>query len=98
MKKIGLAFDVVVGTIFNLIDVLIFEFLLHRTARVIVPLISFGRIEVEDIYAANTGFNWLGLKHRDDGRYLLNSTMSMVAAAIFWLLCLVVFFAFTRGF
>lgn len=98
MKKIGLAFDVIVGTIFNLIDVLIFEFLLHRTARVIVPLISFGRIEVENIYAANTGFNWLGLKRGNDGRYLLNSTMSMVAAAIFWLLCLIVVLAFTRGF
>ncbi|WP_141690284.1 MULTISPECIES: hypothetical protein [unclassified Ensifer] len=98
MKKIALAFDVVVGTIFNLIDLLIFEFLLHRTARVIVPLVSFGKIEVEDIHAVPTGFNWLGLKRRDDGRYVLNSTMSMLAAAIFWLLCLVVYFAFTRDF
>ncbi|MOA65008.1 hypothetical protein D3C78_1912430 [compost metagenome] len=44
----------------DILDIIVVGFLLHRVARVLVPLLSFGRIKVEDLYAAGTGFNWLG--------------------------------------
>ncbi|MBP1882395.1 hypothetical protein [Sinorhizobium mexicanum] len=97
MKKIGFAFDAVVGLILNILDLLIFEFLLHRTARIVVPLVSFGRVKVEEIYTDDIAFNWLGFKRLPSGPFLLSSTMSKFAGALFWLLCLVAYLSFTRG-
>ncbi|MCA1440327.1 hypothetical protein I6F07_08900 [Ensifer sp. IC4062] len=97
MRKIFLAFDVILSSVLGILDLLIFDFFLHRTARIIVPLVSFGRFEVEKIYSADIDFNWLGLKRLPSGRFLLNSTMSMFAGAVFWLLCLVAYLAFMRG-
>ena len=51
MKKMAVALDVAVCFILNILDLLIFDFLLHRTARIVVPLFSFGVVEVEAIYA-----------------------------------------------
>jgi hypothetical protein len=98
MKKVGVALDAIAGIVLNILDIIVLGFLLHRVARLIVPLFSFGRVQVEDIYASGTGFNWLGLKRQEDGRLLLNSDMSMVAAALFWVLCLIAYLAVTRGF
>lgn len=97
MKKIGLAFDAVVGVILNVIDLLVIEFFLHRTARIVVPLLSFGRIKVEEIYTDDIAFNWLGLKRLPSGRFLLSSLMSKLAGTLFWLLCLAAYLVFTRG-
>lgn len=97
MKKIAFAFDVVLGVLFNVVDLLVFEFFLHRTARVVVPLASLGKVHVQAIHANDRAFNWLGLKRLPSGRFLLSSPMSMLAAAIFWFLCLIVFFVLTRG-
>lgn len=96
MKKMAVALDVAVCFILNIIDLLIFDFLLHRTARIVVPLFSFGVVEVEAIYADINGFNWLGFKRLPCGRLLLNSTMSMLAGAVFWLLCLLAYLSVTR--
>ncbi|WP_429172425.1 hypothetical protein [Ensifer sp. LBL] len=63
----------------------------------IVPLFSFGRVQVENIYASGTGFNWLGLKRQENGSYLLSSGMGTLLAALFWGLCLIAYFAVTRG-
>ncbi|HEV7321569.1 MAG TPA: hypothetical protein VGO04_23440 [Ensifer sp.] len=98
MKKVRVALDAVVGIVLNILDIIVLGFLLHRVARLIVPLFSFGRVQVEDVYASGSDFNWLGLKREQDGRLLLNSDMSMVAAALFWVLCLIAYLAVTRGF
>ena len=92
MKKIGLALEAVAGVVLNILDLLIFEFVLHRTARVVVPLASFGKLQVQEIYADETAFNWLGLKRLSSGRFLLNSTMSKLAGAVFWFVCLAIIF------
>ncbi|HXV31059.1 MAG TPA: hypothetical protein VD840_12075 [Sinorhizobium sp.] len=97
MKKIGVAFAAILSAMFGILDLLLFELLLHRTARVVVPLVSFGKLEVEEIYTDDITFNWLGLKRLPSGRFLLSSTMSMLASAIFWMLCLIAYLAFTRG-
>ncbi len=96
MKKIGFALDLVASFICNMIDFLVFEFLLHRTARIVVPLFSFGTVKVEEIYTDIDGFNWLGFKRLPSGHLLLNSTMSMLAGAVFWLLCLIAHLSLTR--
>lgn len=98
MKKVGAALDAIAGIVLDILDIIVVGFLLHRVARVLVPLFSFGKIQVEDLYAAGTGFNWLGLKHQEDGRYLLSSGMSTLFAALFWVLCLVAYLTITHGF
>lgn len=97
MKKVGVALDAIAGIVLDILDIIV-GFLLHRVARVLVPLFSFGRIKVEDLYAAGTGFNWLGLKRQENGSYLLSSGMGTLLAALFWVLCLIAYFAVTRGF
>jgi hypothetical protein len=97
MKKIGLAFDAAAGVVLNILDLLIFELFLHRTARVVVPLLSIGRIQVQEIYTDDIAFNWLGLKRLPSGRFLLSSSMSNLAGAVFWFLCLAIFLLVTRG-
>jgi hypothetical protein len=81
----------------GILDLLVFELLLHRTARIVVPLLSFGKVEVEEIYTSDIAFNWRGLKRLPSGRFLLSSTMSMLASAIFWMLCLIAYLVVTRG-
>ncbi len=97
MKKVGVALDAIAGIVLDILDIIV-GFLLHRVARVLVPLLSFGRIKVEDLYATGTGFNWQGLKHQENGGYLLSSGMSTFLAALFWVLCLIAYLAATRGF
>lgn len=98
MKKVGVALDAIAGIVLDILDIIVVGFLLHRVARVLVPLLSFGRIKVEDLYATGTGFNWQGLKHQENGGYLLSSGMSTFLAALFWVLCLIAYLAATRGF
>ena len=98
MKKVGVALDAIAGIVLDILDIIVVGFLLHRVARLIVPLFSFGRVQVEDIYASGTGFNWLGLKRQENGSYLLSSGMGTLLAALFWVLCLIAYFAVTRGF
>lgn len=93
MKKVGLAFDAGAGVVLNIFDLLIFEFFLHRTARMVVPLASLGKLQ---IYADDTGFSWLGLKRLQSGSFLLSSSMSKFASTVFWFLCLALFILGTR--
>lgn len=96
MKKVGLAFDAVAGVVLNIVDLLIFEFFLHRTARMVVPLASLGKLQARKIYADDTGFSWLGLKRLQSGSFLLSSSMSKFASTVFWFLCLALFILGTR--
>ncbi|WP_026621298.1 hypothetical protein M728_001867 [Ensifer sp. WSM1721] len=96
MKKMGLAFDAVAGVVLNILDLLIFELFLHRTARVVVPLLSLGKIQVQEIYAEDIAFNWLGLKRMPSDHLLLSSSMSKLAGVVFWFLCLAIFLLGTR--
>ncbi len=98
MKKVGVALDAIAGIVLDILDIIVVGFLLHRVARVLVPFLSFGRIKVEDLYAAGTGFNWLGLKRQENGSYLLSSGLGTLLAALFWVLCLIAYLAVTRGF
>lgn len=97
-RKKLFALDVAFSAITNLFELLVVEFFLHGTARIIVPLLSFGRIVVGDFYLEEFGFNWFGLKRREDGRYQMSSDASKVAAVVFWVLCLAAYALYARGF
>lgn len=62
-----------------------------------MPLLSFGKVVVDNFYIEDSGFNWVGLKRREDGRYLMNSDVSKLAAVVFWVLCALAYVSFTRG-
>jgi hypothetical protein len=97
-ERIGsLTFDTAFWLALDNIGLLVFEFFLYGTARVVVPLLSFGRLVVDDFYLEDKGFNWFGLKRREDGRYLVNSDISKLAAVVFWVLCALAYVVFTRG-
>ncbi|HXV31058.1 MAG TPA: hypothetical protein VD840_12070 [Sinorhizobium sp.] len=95
-KKSLFTFDVVFSVITNLTSALVFEFFLYGTARLVMPLLSFGKVVVDDFYLEQSGFNWIGLKRRDNGRYLMNSDVSKLFAVIFWMLCLAAFVVISR--
>lgn len=52
---------------------MIFDFILeivgYTTARLALPLITFGKVRVETISSSVTGFGWLGFKQTTDGSY-----------------------------
>ncbi|WOS64674.1 hypothetical protein [Sinorhizobium fredii] len=56
-----------------------------------------GKFVVDDFYLEDKGFNWIGLKRREDGRYLMNSDVSKLAAVVFWVLCALAYVVFARG-
>lgn len=63
----------------------------YWTARLIVPLASFGRIEVQTMSSNERGFNSFGLKRKANGKYLLQDTAAGWIGCGFWLLALVVY-------
>lgn len=77
---------------------LLAEFLLYGTARLLVRLLSFGRLAVENFYDNQSGFNWFGLKRGADGRLWMSAGMAKIIAVCFWVLCLAVVGVTVRGF
>ncbi|MXN64717.1 hypothetical protein GR183_07350 [Stappia sp. GBMRC 2046] len=65
----------------------------YWTARLIVPMASFGRIQVQTMSSNERGFNTLGLKRRPGGTFLLQDTVAGWVGCGFWLLALAVYLA-----
>jgi hypothetical protein len=70
-------------------DVLIF-IIGYTTARVLLPLLSFGKIHVQPFKSKSTGFNALGCRFEENGRIEVES---MVAVGIGFLACFIIFLA-----
>lgn len=75
-------------------DVFIVDFILeavgYTTARIIVPLISFGNVRVQALSSHETGFNWLGFKGIASGGFLYQTTMAGSIGLLPWALLLFV--------
>lgn len=75
----------------------VFDFLLeaigYSTARILLPIISFGYLAVEPVLSKETGYNWLGFKSSKDSKYLCEATMAGWLGLIPWVVLLVVIFA-----
>ncbi|TIX89744.1 hypothetical protein BSK43_024785 [Rhizobium sp. P44RR-XXIV] len=68
----------------------ILEVLGYTTARIIVPLISFGNVRVQALSSHETGFNCLGFKRMASGGFLCQATMAGSVGLLPWAVLLLV--------
>lgn len=64
----------------------ILEVIGYTTARIALPVITFGKVRVETISSSEPGFGWLGLKRGSDGVYLCQAPMAGWIGLIPWVL------------
>ncbi|WEX75156.1 hypothetical protein PYH37_000521 [Sinorhizobium numidicum] len=64
----------------------ILEVIGYTTARLILPLITRGKVRVEPASSTETGFNWLGFKRVSDGALLCHAPMEGWFGLIPWVL------------
>ena len=67
---------------------LIWQIMGYATARLLLPTLSFGGIEVQRIRSREYGFNLLGFRRRADGGILVNPTMASVLGLLIWVFML----------
>ena len=69
---------------------IIIDFLLevigYTTARLVLPLVTFGKVRVQSASSADTGFNWLGFKRLPDRSLICQSPMAGWIGLIPWVL------------
>ncbi|WP_455873403.1 hypothetical protein [Rhizobium yanglingense] len=58
----------------------------YTTARLTLPLVTFGKVQVEPISSTETGFNWWGFKRTTDGVLLCQAPMAGWLGLIPWVL------------
>lgn len=61
----------------------------YTTARVLLPILSFGKLRVQRIRSDEWGFNWLGFRREPDGSFLVGSSMAGWLGLFLWLAVLV---------
>lgn len=69
---------------------LILEMIGYTTARIVLPLVSFGNVHVERLSSTETGFNWFGFKRVPDGALLCQASMAGWIGLIPWILAVTV--------
>ncbi|TDW35023.1 hypothetical protein EV128_103305 [Rhizobium azibense] len=60
----------------------------YTTARITLPLITFGKVQVEPISSTETGFNWWGFKRMSGGAMLCQAPMAAWIGLIPWVLAI----------
>jgi len=70
------------------LDILL-DWIGYRTARYLLPAVSFGRARADDLTSSRSGFNWLGLQRDVSGGLLFSATMASWIGVLFWALLLV---------
>lgn len=58
-----------------IIDVIL-EAIGHTTARIALPIVTFGKVRVETPSSSETGFGWFGFKRGSGGSYLCRAPMA----------------------
>lgn len=71
----------------------ILEVIGYTTARLVLPLITLGKVRVQSISSTETGFNWLGFKRVPDGSLICQAPMAGWIGLIPWVLVVVVLIA-----
>ncbi|THV19760.1 hypothetical protein [Peteryoungia ipomoeae] len=64
----------------------IFEVIGYTTAKLVLPLITFGKVRVQSISSTERGFNWLGFKRATDGSLICQAPMAGWIGLVPWLL------------
>jgi hypothetical protein len=71
----------------------ILEIIGYTTARVLLPIITFGSVQVERVSSKETGFNWAGFKRNESGGFMLQAPMAGWIGLIPWTALFVALFA-----
>nr|WP_321981214.1 hypothetical protein [uncultured Cohaesibacter sp.] len=75
----------------------VFDFLLeaigYSTARVVLPIISFGYLSVEPVSSKEKVYNWLGFKSSNNSKYLCEATMAGWLGLVPWVVLMILIFA-----
>ncbi|MDR6587625.1 hypothetical protein [Agrobacterium tumefaciens] len=69
---------------------IIFEVIGYTTARLVLPIITLGKVRVEPITSAERGFNWLGFKRNRDGSLICQAPMAGLIGLLLWTLVLMI--------
>ncbi|MEZ2130607.1 MULTISPECIES: hypothetical protein [unclassified Sinorhizobium] len=69
---------------------LILEMIGYTTARIVLPLVTFGKMRVERISSTEVGFSWFGFKRAPDGALLCQVSMAGWIGLIPWILAVAV--------
>ena len=65
----------------------------YTTSRILIPPLTFQRVQVDALLPEQTGFNWLGFKRVSDGTLLCDSTTAGWIGTFFWVLVFVAILA-----
>lgn len=80
----------------DLIGSILLDALGYTTARLLVPILTFGRVRVQALRAEPRRHNWFGFARAADGSCQLEATMAGWYGLVFWLGALVVVLALLR--
>ena len=73
--------DAVLGAVFNMLIEVVF----YGTGRLVLPLITFGRVRVERaIHAEGLRFSWLGTTRDDKHRLVLSGEIGALVGFVVW--------------
>ena len=72
---------------------LLLDFVGYGTSRVLVPLLSFGKIRVQPMKSRGQTFNWSGFNSLPDGTYLCASDLAGWIGLSVWAVGLIAIFA-----
>ncbi len=69
----------------------------YATARVLLPIVTFGKVRAATISEDDYKYNWLGARREEDGTILLDSPTAGWVGYFFWLFVLAVVLWVVRG-
>lgn len=75
---------------------ILLEWLGYPIARVLLPIVTFGRVRADEVMSMRSGFNWLGLKRESSGALLWSASMTASLGLLIWAFLLVGVIALTR--
>ena len=66
----------------------------YGIARVLLPVISFGKLRAEPFFDWDHEFNWLSCRRTGDGQIEVESTVASAIGLLIFFICLAVFVHF----
>lgn len=74
------------------------EVVFYGTARIVLPLLTFGRVRTERMFSPDTArIGWLGAGRDSAGRWVLSSQMAALLGCAFWIAVVAVIIVLVRG-
>ena len=80
----------------DLIGSILLDALGYTTARLLVPILTFGRVRVQALRSGPQRPNWFGFSRAADGSCQLEATMAGWYGLLFWIVVSIVVLAMFR--